>query len=45
MLIIDMDKGLKTVLYAAVIIGRLRVLGTINNGGSGRDFSSVIREG
>jgi hypothetical protein len=37
----SLDKGFKIVLYAVVIIGRLRVPGTINGGGSGHDFSSL----
>jgi hypothetical protein len=37
----SLDKGFKIVLYTAVIIGRLRVPGTKNGGGSGYDFSPL----
>jgi len=39
MLVIDLDKGLKIVLDAAVVIRRLRISWTINSGRSGHDFS------
>jgi hypothetical protein len=38
-LLVDLNKGLKMVLHAPVIIRRLRVPGTINGGRSGHDSS------
>ena len=38
-LIIDLDKGFKVVLHAAVVIRRLWISWTINGGRSGHDFS------
>ena len=38
-LVIDLDKGLKIVLDAAVVIRILRISWTINGGRSGHDFS------
>jgi len=39
MLVIDLDKGLKIVLDAAVVIRVLRISWTINGGRSGHDLS------
>ena len=50
-LVIDLDKGLKIVLDAAVVIRILRISWTINGGRSGHDFSlkkirpSIIERG
>jgi hypothetical protein len=41
MLIIDIDEGLKIVLYVLVIIGRLWVPGTIDSGRKGHDLSPL----
>jgi hypothetical protein len=40
-LFIDLNKGFKMIFDAPVIIGRLRIPGTINGGGSGHDFSPM----
>jgi hypothetical protein len=39
MLVIDLDKGPKIVLYTAVVIRILRISWTINGGRSGHDLS------
>ena len=41
MLVIDPDKGFKIVIYAAAVIRRLRISGTINGSRSGYDFSPL----
>jgi hypothetical protein len=41
MLVIDPDKSLKIVLYAAVIIGQLWIPGTIDSGSKGHDLSPL----
>jgi hypothetical protein len=41
MFVIDLDKGLKIVLNAAVVIRILRISWTINGGRSGHDFSPL----
>ncbi len=40
-LFIDLEKGFKMILHAQVIIGILRVPGTVDGVGSGREFSPV----
>lgn len=45
MLIIDPDEGLKIVLHAAVIIGRLRISGPINGSWGGHDPSPPRKTG
>ena len=41
MFIIDLDKGLKIVLHAAVIIGQLGIPGAIDSGRKGHDLSPL----
>jgi hypothetical protein len=45
MLVIDPDEGLKIVLYAAVIIGCLRISGPINSGWDSHDPSPLRKTG
>jgi hypothetical protein len=41
MFIIDLDKGLKIVLYAAVVIGQLGIPGAIDSCRKGHDLSPL----
>jgi hypothetical protein len=39
--LVDLEKGFKMILHAAVVIRRLRITRAINGGGCGHDFSPL----